>query len=301
MRVHRWRSVKMEAKMKNKEILTVFILLAALPIFVSAATYYMSISEVKFLSSGPYAKGQYSLNLQVVYSAPAGVSTANCRAKVRNLPSGWAVRDDYNTNYKTLPTCSGSTTFDVMPTTTGTFDASSILVEVTGVDSSGQNTVNAATKSPSGTFVVQNQPVLALTVINTSDTSNLSQGDSFTVEYEVSNTGGADTADTSNLRLTVASTPLNSVVFQNGLTSTVVASGTLAAGKKVAGTATLKVGAGALSNNLTYSLTATADNTAQRSQASSKAVTCMDCLQETTKNIALTLGWNLLSIPLTIT
>ena len=285
-------------KMKILAIVIVACLLAG---SASAATYYMTISEVKFLSSGPYAKGQYSINLQVAYSAPSGVSTTNCRAKIRNMPSGWAVRDDYNTNYKTLSTCSGSTTFDLMPTTAGTFDASSILVEVTGVDSSGQNTVNAATKSPSGTITVQGQPVLELTVINASDTSNLSVNDTFTVEYGVSNTGGQDTAATSNLRLTVTSTPLNSVVFENDMTSTVVASGSLSAGKKITGTATLKIGPGSLSNDLTYTLTATADNTAQRSQVSAQRITCLDCLQETTKTIALTLGWNLLSLPLTVT
>ena len=281
-------------------MISILVLAAFLPLLASSATYYMTISDVKSLSAGPYAKGQYSISLQVVYSAPSGVSTANCRVKIRNLPSGWAVLDNYNTNYKTLSVCSGSTTFDLMPTTTGTYDGSSILVEVSGADSSGQNTVSAATKSPSGTFTVQNQPVLAFRVINTSSTVNLSQNDTFTVDYEVSNTGGADTGSTQNLRLTITSNPFNSIVFPDGLTSATIASGTLAAGSKVTGAVTLKIASNTLSNNLNYTITATADNTAQKSTAASRSVTCFDCLQQTTRNILLTNGWNLLSLPLSL-
>jgi hypothetical protein len=295
MRVHRGGE-----KMKNKTILTAVFLMLALTLGASAATYYMTISEVKFLSAGPYAKGQYSIGLQAVYSAPSGVSTTNCRAKIRNLPSGWAVLDDYNTNYKTLSTCSGSTTFEVMPTTTGTFDASNILVEVTGADSSGENTVSAATKSPSGTFTVQNQPVLDLRILATSNTTNLSEGDTFTVDYEVSNTGGADTAETRNLRLTVTSNPFNSIVFSDNSTSMTVSGGTLSAGSKVTGVATLKIAGGALSNNLNYTITATADNTAQKSATPARSLTCANCLQQTIRQIMLTSGWNLISLPLNL-
>jgi len=286
-----------EDKMRHTTHILALVLLAASS-FVTAATYYMTISEVTFLSSGPYVKDQYSLGIKVTYSAPAGVSTTNCRAKIIALPSGWAVLDDYNLNYKTLSACSGSATFELMPTTTGTFSAADIVVEVTGTDAGGESTVNAGTKSPSGTIVVESQPILELTVLNTSDTSNLSINDSFTVDYQVTNTGGASTSSTSNLRLSLSSNPFNSVVFGNGLTSDTVGSGSLAAAQKITGKATLKIASDVTSNNLNYTLTATADNTVHRSQVATQNVQCVDCLLTTAADIMLTGGWNLISLPL---
>lgn len=267
---------------------------------VQAATYYMTISGVSLMATGPYAKDQYSIDAQIMYSAPSGISATNCRAKVSSLPSGWAVLDDFNTNYKTLATCTGSTTFEIMPTTAGTFSGSDIIVEITGSDSSGQNTLNPATSSPSGTLVVESQPVLDLTILSTSNTSINNTNDTITVTYQVTNTGSAGTSSTSNLRLTVSSTPFNSVLFDNGLTSLTIGTGTLAPGAKVTGVTTLVVSNTTTSNTPSYTLTANADNTVHRSSSSASSISCQYCISALAVEIALTSGWNLISIPIVV-
>lgn len=291
----------MEKKKEKKSMLKTFVLLSLWLMFMSfqtSAATYMTISSVEITSPSPYIKDQYSITLKVTYSAPQGVSAGNCRAKISSLPSGWKVLDDYNVNFKTLTTCSGSTTFEIMPTTTGSFEGSQIVVEVRGTDTSGQSTINPATASPSGTILVKSQPVLDLVITGVSST-NITTNSSVILNYQITNTGGAETASTRNLRLILYSTPLSGLSFTQGTSTLAVGDGTLDAGGRITGSVTLKTTDFATSNTLSYILQATADNTDHDSSRSGFFF-CEDCLGVFGVNFHLSSGWNLISIPLTL-
>lgn len=276
-------------------LLIVFVLAGS----VDAATYYMTVDSVTITSASPYETNMYSLVLQVQYSAPSGISMSNCRAKVSSLPSGWNVLDDFDSNYKTLSTCSGTTTFSIMPTTTGSFSGSNLVVEVKGTSTDSGNTVNPGTGSPSGTLTVQNQPVLDLTILSVSSTNITSTGNS-TLEYRVTNTGDpSDTAPTENLRLELASTPFGSIVFQDSSTVYTPGTGILAPGDQITGSVVVKTSGSVSSNDLTYILTAAADNTEQ-SSAGGGGILCRDCISSTAYLTVLYSGWNLISFPVTL-
>ncbi|VVB55030.1 Uncharacterised protein [uncultured archaeon] len=270
-------------------ILTAFIAQTAY-----AATYSMSISNVAFTETSPYSKDLYT-QIGFTYSSPSGVSVTNCQAKVTSIPSGWGVRDNYDINYKTLPSCSGTATFEIQPTTTGTYDGSVIIIEVRG-SSTGGDTINPATGSPTGTIEVKNQPVLNLEIISVPAAIN--GGTTAAVQYRLTNIGDAQTASTSNLRLAITTTPSNSLSYQDGTGSAIISGGTLAAGAQITGTLNIQPAAGATDNgNITFTLRATADNTAQE-DTGSRTIQCVNCLQAITYRTIMFGGWNLISLPI---
>lgn len=289
-------------KMKDKNPTWRIILAASLIVMlaesVGAATYYMTVSSVTITSSNPHEKDMYSLTLSVTYSAPSGVTVSDCKARVSSLPTGWRVRDDYTgSNYKTLATCSGTTTFDIMPVSIGTLPASMIVVEVKGADQSGENTVNVGTGSPSGTITVKYQPVLDLTLTNISS-AIIASNQTTEIEYRVRNTGTSYSADTENLRLLLTSDPANAVTFDDNTTSKLVGIGILAPSGTSTGTATLKPTMLAPSNStINVTITATSDNTLQKSSAS-QALLCTTCGAGNQIIVSLLSGWNLISISL---
>lgn len=281
---------------KSWKLAAAGLALIVLSTYGSAATYYMALSSTEFLTSSPYAKDKYSINVKITYSAPSGVSVTNCRARVSSVPSGWSVLGGYTTNYKTLATCTGSTTFEIMPTTMGTYSGSDIVVEVTGSDSSGENTINPATSSPPGTFTVDEQPVLDVTVVSMGNTTINSTNDTIAVDYEVTNTGGT----TSGLRLALSSSVFGSVVFDNNLTSLTIGGGSVAQGAKVTGTAYVRVSESTTTNTPSFTVTASADNTDHTATSSSYGISCDSCAQTTLVQIVLSSGWNLISIPVNL-
>lgn len=260
------------------KLVLALVLVSFIASCASAATYYMSVDDVSLLSSGPFEGGMYSVGVVVTFSSPSGLGVSDCRARVSSLPSGWVVLDGFDSKYKSLSSCSGSTTFSVMPSSSGSFSGSQLVVEVRGTDSSGVNTVLAGSGSLSGSLVVVEQPVLDLSVVGV-NSSSVSYGGSVLLTYRVSSTGGSGAADTDGLRLVLSSSPANALVFEGSGSSVLsVGSGVLSPGSSVTGAVVLSTTSYAVNaSNITYGIEATSDNTEQDS-LSRGSVYCVDCV-----------------------
>jgi hypothetical protein len=249
--------------MVNKTLLIAIFQLLLVIGLANAAS--MTVSSVDVLTDKPQEVDMYSLTLEVEYSAAA---SSNCRAKVSSLPSGWNVRDGYDTNYKSLDSCTGSTTFDIMPTSI--VESPSIVIEVTGTDANG-DALTPGTGSPQTTQIeIKNQPTLDVAI--TSIDSSVSKGGTFSVGYTLQNTGDSNTAATESAAIVVSSSPSAAIT-----TSSISVSSSIDPGQTISGTATLSVTSSSLAtNDITVTLTASASNTVQ-TDAASDSTTCTNC------------------------